>query len=990
MGQNNVVLAGSGDDVITAIGKENWIAAGSGSDIIVTFGKRNIVAADNEIALSTADIGEIKKGTGNLFNEKKKQDDGETKRSDDPAGNELLGQAKLEAEISLSADISILFPEIEFSDPDIPDWKTPELNIPQYDFDIPPIPELKSAPGYVYGSLGNYGLPEIRLPTISTPEIDIPSITLPSLAMPNLNDFGLEVDNFSMDIHYSLDISSGLFGRIDAVAADLFGYTSNDGSNSTIFKSFTEFLPRITPDGAYLNTYSIHTIDVSAAEASAQAYNNAYALDSGSASEGAGNVGASAGEWQSTAGENYNTTPAAEGETQAEKISYTTVALPTIYIPELSVPEFNLNGFDLSGFSVLGSTLGGREFFGFEVPEFTVPEFSIPDFNLGDYIETDALTLAAQELMLPTFSIPNVAGVNCQERIPKLDFDYHLLQENEQGHWGDAMLAFGDTNRLMGGKGDDLTLAFGKENAVFSDQSNDLSLLVGKDNLWRDMSGNNVTLAIGQNNNLFGGIDNDVILAIGAENELSSGSGDNLMAAIGNKNTLKGESGAGATTNNVLFAFGNENEVASGNAAGTLMAIGRSNKVEGLFNDDIAVAVGVENEVSLHKGSDLAFVLGLSNKVIGDTADPFGAGNDVIFGLGVKNYVEVNGGDDGILLAGLMNEAYGGNGDDLIVATGGLSIVAAGNGDDVVANLGAGNAVTGGLGDDFIINLGLGNLTHAGKGDDLVFNLGLAGAAYGDEGADTFLDFGWATMDLLDDAGLGVVSQVLSSLTSALDTVAESFGGSGSEALAEMLSFSDEALNAGGDGNDFFVSGFGDSRAVGGAGEDTYLYTFGSGRLDIEEAANDSDVDTLLLCSNSSQQELLLSMDNLVLSADRSQLDVVLDKQSIGVIGLSNWEDQDLIQLNDGTSSQFSFAELTSYWDELDADTVAQRHDFSAFDSSAALEQGAQATIDWLNSGSGSFGDVEQLNEGAHALVASVVDQLQSTKQQVETAVAAA
>ncbi|MGR5457190.1 hypothetical protein, partial [Vibrio alfacsensis] len=78
----------------------------------------------------------------------------------------------------------------------MPDWKTPSFTIPQYDFEIPPIPEVKSAPSYKYGSLGNYGLPEIHLPTLSTPEIEIPSITLPSLCMPSLSGFGVEVDRF--------------------------------------------------------------------------------------------------------------------------------------------------------------------------------------------------------------------------------------------------------------------------------------------------------------------------------------------------------------------------------------------------------------------------------------------------------------------------------------------------------------------------------------------------------------------------------------------------------------------------------------------------------------------------------------------------------------------------------------------------------------------------------------------------------------------------
>ncbi len=85
IGQNNVVMSGSGNDVVAAFGKENWIAAGGGADIILAVGKRNMIAADNEITFSTEEITELKKGTGNMFQDK----DEKGERSGDPVEGSL-------------------------------------------------------------------------------------------------------------------------------------------------------------------------------------------------------------------------------------------------------------------------------------------------------------------------------------------------------------------------------------------------------------------------------------------------------------------------------------------------------------------------------------------------------------------------------------------------------------------------------------------------------------------------------------------------------------------------------------------------------------------------------------------------------------------------------------------------------------------------------------------------------------------------------------
>ena len=81
----------------------------------------------------------------------------------------------------------MLFPELELSSPTVPDWQSPELNLPQYDYAIPALPELKGTPvEYQYGELVAYGLPEIQLPELSSPELSLPGITLPSFCSPQI------------------------------------------------------------------------------------------------------------------------------------------------------------------------------------------------------------------------------------------------------------------------------------------------------------------------------------------------------------------------------------------------------------------------------------------------------------------------------------------------------------------------------------------------------------------------------------------------------------------------------------------------------------------------------------------------------------------------------------------------------------------------------------------------------------------------------------
>ncbi len=80
-----------------------------------------------------------------------------------------------QAELKMSADLALYFPDIEFSDPKVSDWRMPTFTLPSYSFQIPSTPALRGAPSYAYGSLGDYGLPSLSFPQLSSPQLQLPN-----------------------------------------------------------------------------------------------------------------------------------------------------------------------------------------------------------------------------------------------------------------------------------------------------------------------------------------------------------------------------------------------------------------------------------------------------------------------------------------------------------------------------------------------------------------------------------------------------------------------------------------------------------------------------------------------------------------------------------------------------------------------------------------------------------------------------------------------
>ncbi|MDA7965358.1 hypothetical protein, partial [Ruegeria sp.] len=220
LGETNVVFSGSGDDILGVIGKTNVVFAGSGSDLLLVAGEFNFVVTDNEIEFSTAELASYL-GEGD-FN---------------PASDLKIegGDTGIEAGAFPYADLAFFFPDIEFSNPDVPDYSFPTLTSPQVDIPIPDIPELKSAPEYKYGELGNYGFPTISLPTLSIPELQLPGQSIPSIAIPDITQFNLAVEGAGVQTTGSFNIQNDFYGGGDAFARDFLGTNSSDGAPGTLF-----------------------------------------------------------------------------------------------------------------------------------------------------------------------------------------------------------------------------------------------------------------------------------------------------------------------------------------------------------------------------------------------------------------------------------------------------------------------------------------------------------------------------------------------------------------------------------------------------------------------------------------------------------------------------------------------------------------------------------------------------------------------------------
>ncbi|MDR6394778.1 calcium-binding protein [Herbaspirillum seropedicae] len=692
IGQNNYVFAGSGSDMVAVFGETNYVLTGSGHDLIAVFGKKNVVATDNEIVFNDDDLGALKES------KKVKSFNSKGKDWSDKTGLDVSTQA----ELKLSADLALYFPDIEFSSPQTSDWKYPTLTLPSYSYQIPSTPAMRSAPAYAYGALGDYGLPSLSFPMLSSPQLQLPGITVPSFSIPNFADIGVQIDQFKPNFFVDFNVGSDWFGGLSSAFQSLTGLpNSSGGASNTMLGGRLSLQPKLSGDVNFnqadltgkLSGGSQATINAVVASSAAKAEGNAAANTSSESKVSGGVFGA--GNLFSTQGSAGSAAQMGCATGTTDNASIVEYALPTLSFGDIKLPSLQINRFDFSGYTSLFTTLfSGRDLYGVTLPDFKLPQFKVDDINLSDYSGgTQSLTIKGMSYALPSLHLPKIAGINYQARLPNLNTIYRFNQGE-----GDVAVVGGDDNRVMTGEGDDLTLVLGKTNALFMGDGNDAGLMAGEKNAWRGGKGNDLVLALGKENGVKGNEGNDILFAIGQTNKVEGGSGDDVALVLGKSNDVDGGEGK-----DLMLIVGQKNNIngkaddSTGDGDDTLLVLGQENHVRGGRGHDWLISCGISNDMGGGQGNDVIVAAGWKNTLYGDFASS-DKGNDVIISVGGANKVQGNGGNDLLIAAGLGNQLEGNAGNDIVLAAGLGQSIDTGEGDDIAVALGAGNQVSVGSG----------------------------------------------------------------------------------------------------------------------------------------------------------------------------------------------------------------------------------------------------------------------------------------------------
>ncbi|WP_288393289.1 calcium-binding protein [uncultured Herbaspirillum sp.] len=837
IGQNNYVFAGSGNDMVAVFGETNYVLAGSGHDLVAVFGKKNIVATDNEIVFNDDDLGALKESKKvKSFNSKGKDWSGKT-------GLDISTQA----ELKLSADLALYFPDIEFSNAQTSDWKHPTLTLPSYHFQIPSMPALRSAPAYAYGVLGDYGLPSLSFPMLSSPQLQLPGITIPSFSIPNFADVGVQIDQFKPNFFADFNVGSDWFGGFSSAFQSLTGLpNSSAGASNTMLGGRLSLQPKLSGDLNFnqadltgkVSGSSQATVNAVVASGTANAQGNASANTKSESNVSGGVFGA--GNLFSAQGSAHSAAHMASATGTTSHAGSVQYALPTLSFGDIKLPNLQINGFDFSGYTRLFTTLfSGRDLYGVTLPDFKLLDFKVDNINLADYTGgTQSLTIKGMNYALPSLQLPRIAGIDYQSRLPNLNTAYRFNQGD-----GDVAVVGGEDNRVMTGDGDDLALVMGKTNALFMGDGNDAGLMVGEKNAWRGGKGNDVILALGKENAVKGNEGNDILFVLGQTNKVEGGSGDDVVVALGKSNEVDGGEGK-----DLMLIVGQKNNIngkaddSTGDGDDTILVLGQENNVRGGRGNDWLIACGMSNQMDGGQGNDVIVAAGWKNTLYGDFAGSDN-GNDVIISVGGANKVQGNGGNDLIIAAGLGNQIEGNAGNDILLAAGLGQSIDTGDGDDIAVALGAGNQISAGAGQDTLYVAGVLGNVFGGADDDVLFALGAGNLLWGQEGNDIFLAQGISSRQLV---AAGKLPSAVAAIDSALDLVNTISQGISAEAVPARLNAYARQDNTntyayGGSGNDVFFSGFQNLIADGGEGLDTYHYYLGDGRMTVRDHSVEAD-----------------------------------------------------------------------------------------------------------------------------------------------------
>ncbi len=218
-------------------------------------------------------------------------------------------------------------------------------------------------------------------------------------------------------------------------------------------------------------------------------------------------------------------------------------------------------------------------------------------------------------------------------------------------------------------------------------------------------------------------------------------------------------------------------------------------------DDDLIEAYGGNDTIDAGAGDDTVYG-GTGNDMIDG-----GVGNDTMFGEDGNDKIEGSGGDD---------ELYGGAGDDDLWGGANEDIVEGGDGNDTIGGGGGDDLIDGGAGDDIIEGGNNNDSILGGAGNDSV------DGGTGDDVIDTSdPDF----VNALPDVGYPGIYGADSNPNNDLDTVE---GGAGDDTITTG---DDDDVIYGGSGNDTIDAGFDDDYVEGGTGNDEIIGSEGNDEI---------------------------------------------------------------------------------------------------------------------------------------------------------------
>jgi hypothetical protein len=782
IGQSNYVFAGSGDDIVAAFGQSNYVLTGSGADIVLVFGKKNIVATDNEIVITEDDLPIKESSTVKGFSDKGKDWSKST-------GLDISTQA----ELKISGDLTAYFPDIEFSSANQPDWKMPTVTLPQFNYQLPSMPQLKSAPSYEYGTVGNYGLPNITLPMLSSPELQIPGITIPSFSIPDIvGGTSVKLDSIKLNFYLDFNVSSDWAGVLGSSFSDLVGRPQTDGNSNKLLGTKLNVQPSVsgnanlggvdlTGKGKVSETSSVNVI-VADAESKNKAEAQVKTVDPSASAYGTTYANASVWDTSATNDQKWAEgapMPGAPSSASAKKVRYLMLMQPsngawdpaeltvmsggknvalgkTVYVGNQGAAEPSANLVDGNA----GSYYHDEYRYG-SIPknqwvmvdlgqEFTLDSITLTSRTGWEQRESNVKVYQSEKNFLTTMGLTPCGSTSngsqmSDEQVANLDkglySDTKLLQvANQNEQLSVSRNLTGTTYQLPSFSFDDIVLPnFNLDGFNMSGYSQ----LLGDVFSGRDFFG--VTLPSFSIPDFKAPIFslNDYV-ADGATNALTIKGRSFQLPSL----QLPAIAGLNITSRLPIFS----NFDFHHGSGDTAIVGGEENRVMTGTGDDLAFVAGQTNTLIMGDGNDAALMFGQKNNFRG------GAGADVVLAGGSENNLKGQDDNDLLIALGLTNKLDGGSGDDALIAVGNTNELDGGAGKDLMIAIGNENKfgckadTTTGDGNDTIIALGLTNKINAGKGDDWVLAVGLENTIDLGEGNDLACVVGWSNTVIGDSS----------------------------------------------------------------------------------------------------------------------------------------------------------------------------------------------------------------------------------------------